>query len=271
MRLMQSLWTGTPRFRLRLDHILVQTLSISLATKHHGEIAFATDRPGQLLAQEMGWGVRIERTLDDMDRVGLRHVWALGKLTALARSTEPVIQFDGDVLLMEPLPEWFLSAPIVAQSVDYPGGYIHPPMKEARRICGFPEDWTPYNCGLCGGAGHAEVQRYACEALEKARLFRNMNTPALPGTSVSMILEQWSLHQFNPVVLDKGHPYYSDFTGRPYAHLAGERKSNPGVVADVIETLEAQVPEALELAQNGFNRIKTTPNHPLTRFLRVDS
>lgn len=267
MRMMQSLWTGTPRFRLRLDHILVQTLSISLATKHHGGIIFATDAGGQLLAQEMGWNVRIDRTLDDMDRVGLRHIWALGKLTALARSTEPVIQFDGDVLLMEPLPEWFLSAPVVAQSVDYLTAYAHDPMRAARQICGYPEDWTPYNCGLCGGADHSAVIRYATEALERAKLFRGKNSKELPGTTVSMILEQWSLSPYNPTVLDPGHPYYSDFKGRPYAHLAGERKSNPVVVADVIETLEAQFSEALSMALSGFKRVQTTPNHPLSRFL----
>ena len=81
-----------------------------------------------------------------------------------------------------------------------------------------------------------------------------------------MILEQWSLSPYNPTVLDAGHPYYSDFKDRPYAHLAGERKSNPLVVADVIETLETLFPEALALAQKGFNRIQSTPNHPLRRF-----
>ena len=268
MRLVQTLWTQTSRFKFRPDYLLVQTLALALAERHHGTVILSTDSHGELLAKEMGWTVQVERWLDNVERTGLRHIWALGKLHTLERVREPAIQFDADVLLMEPLPQWFLEAGIVAQSVDYTGGYIHDPMKEARRICGYPEDWTPYNCGVAGGCDVDSVRRYATEALDNAPLFRGTCPKALPGTSVSMILEQWSLSPYNPTVLDPGHPYYCDIMHRPYAHLAGDRKARPDVLKDVRSVMGEMFPKRLETFDAAIERVQRTPNHPLRRFCK---
>lgn len=264
MRLMSSLWTGASRFRLRRDHLLVQTLALQLAAKNGNSPLFATDKHGEILAREMGWQVQIERWLDDIPRAGLRHVWALGKLHALAKSPFPVMQFDGDVLLFEPLPASFLASGICAQSVDYPHGYAHDHMIEFRQICGYSEAWKPYNCGLVGGNDHELVKRYATAAIGKARLLSEFTEY---GTGVSMTLEQWSLGEHEPTVLDSGHPYYCDFLGRPYAHLAGERKQKPDVLRDVELTLAAEFPQALDALNEGCERILGTVNHPMHRFL----
>lgn len=264
MRLLNSLWTGTSRFRLKRDHLLVQTLALNLASKYHGAPIFSTDKAGASLAKELAWPVQIERWLDDIPAAGLRHVWALGKLHSLAKAPFPVLQFDGDVLILDMLPGWFITAGIVAQSIDYLGGYQHANMIEFRERCGYDPTWKPYNCGLVGGNDHDAVRRYAVEAIEKAKLFK----PDTFGTGISMIVEQWSLGKYSPTVLDSGHPYHSDFLGRQYAHLAGERKQNPSVISDVIITLESEFPQALNDLETGIERIKQTPNHALHRFLK---
>lgn len=263
MRLLNSLWTGTTRFRLRRDHLLVQTLSLQLAAKCGKSPLFATDKNGEILARAMSWPVQVERWLDDIPG-GLRHVWALGKLHALAKSPFPVLQFDGDVLILESLPADFMASGICAQSVDYMRGYLLDYMVEFRQICGYSEAWKPYNCGLVGGNDHELVRRYATEAIKKARLLAEFRDY---GTGVSMTIEQWSLGQYQPTVLDAGHPYHCDFLGRHYAHLAGERKQKPEVIHDVELTLAAEFPHALDALNNGCERIESTLNHPLHRFL----
>ena len=47
MRLVQTLWTQTSRFKFRPDYLLVQTLALALAERHHGTVILSTDSHGE--------------------------------------------------------------------------------------------------------------------------------------------------------------------------------------------------------------------------------
>ena len=266
MRFVTSLWTGTDRFKVRREPLLVQTLAHCLAEKHHGEITFSTDKGGEILARELGWNVRIERWLDDMPRTGLRKIWAIGKLWTLIKAGGPVLQFDGDVLTLSPLPKSFLAGGFLTQSKDYEIGYYMENARLARQILGYPDGWTPYNCGLIGGNDYDQVKAYAERGLSDAW---KLAGSTISGTTLSMQIEQYLIGGIVPDVqtLTSGHPYITDFAGLDYTHLAGERKHDPVAVALVTEILEREFPDALDKFNTGWQRILRTPNHRLHRFL----
>lgn len=245
-----SLWTRTPHFRLRRGPLLVQTLSISLAGQAFRETQFVTDCRGAELREIMGWQFsEVATPLESWPADGLEHIWALGKLVACALQDRPFVQFDGDVLLMKPLPEWFRRGRLVAQSPDIPHYYFGDDMAGGMRIAGLAPGLTAYNAGLIGGSDLPLVRAYAWTGLDLAEKFRGCD---LNGTTTSMLIEQYQLGRFAQRV---GVPVQCLLPGdlpsaqlhahrAGYAHLTGNAKSAPEIVARAEKRLARDFPGA---------------------------
>lgn len=256
-----SLWTRTPHFRLRRGPLLIQTLALCLANQHFAETQLVTDARGQMLAHRLGWRVsEFSLALDDpsvFDAAGFEHIWALGKLIAAVIQEKPFVQFDGDVLLSQPLPERLLNAPLVAQSPDFTAYYSGADAEAAFAIGERAPGATPYNCGLIGGCDVPLVRAYAWNGLDLALRFRDC---ALNGTTTSMFIEQFALGLFSermgvPVTTLCATPLADPDQLHGYAHLTGDLKNEPTRIFAVELTLRHEFPEAYHLFNIGWRAL----------------
>ncbi len=215
-------------FRIERGPLLLQTLAVCLASQAFGETEFVTDRFGAQIADRLGWKFgRVVTVLEDWPSVGLTHIWALGKLVACSIQKEPFVQFDGDVLLFRPLPEWLTRSRLIAQSPDFPHYYTSAEMRRAFDLAGLPPGALPYNGGLLGGADVALVRAYAWAGIEAAVKLRDHG---IAGTVASMAVEQYQLGVFAertgvPVrTLLPLRPTHDEIANAGYAHLQGGAK-----------------------------------------------
>jgi len=261
-----SLWTRTPQFRIRRGALLIQTLAVCLANRVFPETGLVTDARGLTLAALLGWRFTDTSTaLDDCPTDGFEHIWALGKLYAATLQNRPFLQFDGDVHIFEPLPGALLSAPILAQSPDFPEFYLGADMASAFAIGERAEPVTAYNAGLVGGSDLALVKSYAWSGIDLARRFRRC---ALNGTTTSMFVEQYALGLFAqragvPVATLYSEPVRDPDLLPGYLHLTGELKQDPERIASAEAQLGDEFPEEYQRFLRGWDYL----SHPHLRAL----
>lgn len=248
MRGVLSLWTRPPKFHVARGPLLITTLAVCLANRAFAEVEFVTDLRGARLAAALGWQFgSVNLALESFAPAELEHVWALGKLAALREQTVPCVQFDSDVLLFQPLPAALTSAPLLAQSPDWPAYYTGEKMARAMSVCSIAEGGVAYNAGIIGGADVALVRDYACEALAHAEALRGCD---LSGTSLSMFVEQYFFGAFARArgvavgTLLPLAPTREEVTRAGYAHLMGGAKRDPFYLARAEARLARDFPEA---------------------------
>jgi hypothetical protein len=253
-----SLWTRTPMFRLGRGPTLIQTLAVCLAARNFPETQFVTDTGGALIAQQLGWEFSsVSLALEDFNPQGLEHVWALGKFVALTIQQGPCIQFDGDVLIFNPLPDTLCRARLIAQSPDFPSYYDSADMRRALALSKLPAA-VPYNAGLLGGSDAALVRAYAFSSLELAAKFTGCD---LNGTTTSMCVEQYHLGVFAQRVgvevatLLPARPSEAQLEAAGYAHLVGGAKRAETWLARAEARLSRDFPEAYERFLAGWPAI----------------
>lgn len=246
-------------FRLEHGPLLVHTLAICLAKQHFAQVEFFSDAQGVHFAETLGWKFSATSAgFEGLDLRGYEHIWALGKLIALASQERPCIHVDGDVLLFKPLPGSLLSARLVAQSPDLQSHYTGADMDRGFALCGLPRGHTAYNAGLLGGSDPALFRAFAWAGLDLARSFHGSD---LNGTTTSMLIEQYQLGVFShrcgvPVTpLLPLAPKRAEIAAAGYAHLIGANKRNPFYVERAEARLARDFPEAHGRFVEGWRRL----------------
>lgn len=255
-------------FRVERNPLLVATLAVCLARRAFPEVVFVTDLRGAALARALGWQFdSVSLGLERLQADGLEHVWALGKLAALLEQPCPCVQFDGDVLLLKPLPRRLEAAPLLAQSPDVPSYYGGRDMLRGLQILGLPRRRRAYNAGLLGGADVALLHDYAAAALELAAKFRDLGHE-VNGTTASMLVEQYSLGVFarsrgvEVRTLLPRHPSRRHVARVGYVHLVGNHKRHPLYVEKVERRLAADFPEAYAAFLAGWQALERSTEAP---------
>lgn len=262
-------------------------LSVELARRHYPNTALVTDSEGARML--------VDRMKLPFGRVSLElnklknhdpDWWALGKLYAYRRWSEPFVHIDSDVFLWNRLPEELEAAPVFAQSPEtfdadrdqhwYP---LRPVERTfARFPDGFlPEPWRWYsarpgplvagNCGIVGGQHSELLSEYADLGIRTAEDPDNARAWATWGDKgfCNVLIEQFLL---NAVVEHRrAHPqleidrdlslsYLFPTDGAAYdpraaeaagyTHLIGGAKRNPDLMADLEARMWADYPEVAE-------------------------
>ena len=260
MNCLQSLWTGTPMFRPQRGPLLVHTLALCMAKEHFQAVELVTDTRGLHLSELMGWRyTSYLNVLDALTAAGLTHVWALGKLAAIREQNRPFLQIDTDVLLLKAPRREIRHARIAAQSIDYPDYYAGADMRAALDKAGLPAGGIAYNCGVIGGTDLALLHWYAQEGMEMAAKFHGNE---LNGTTTSMAVEQYHLGEFarrHGVRVETILPLHHAGPERRhagYAHLTGDNKRDPVLVAACERRLARDFPAEYRAFLAGWKRVQ---------------
>lgn len=254
-----SLWTGTGMFNLCREHAIIHTLSCCLANDNFESTQFVTDSQGLEIADRLGWRyTTYVNAFNGLAPIGLRHIWALGKLKALSLQDEPFCHLDNDVYIHKPLPDRIKMAAIFAQSKDIPEYYIGNDMTAALQIAGFKRGAVAYNVGIIGGCDIERIHRYANEAIEISGRFDGC---PINGTTTSMVLEQYFLGEFakrEKIRIEELIPLFhtkDDLDAVGYTHLIGKTKRDPRFVAPSEKRLARDYPAAYKAFLQGWKVI----------------
>jgi hypothetical protein len=267
-------------------HWLAWGLSVYTAAQHYPETCLVTDDAGA-------------RMLVDRLQLPFRHVstalngiasedpewWALGKIEAYRRQTEPFIHIDTDVFLWKPLAPEVTSAGVFAQCPEpiVRGASWYRP-EELERAVGYPEtgwipkEWLWYDrvaspaaacCGIFGGTRIDFIRHYSRVALRLVTDPRNR--PGLyhyRGKVGQMILiEQYLLSacleyhrrrrrsRFPGVeiryVFDTVEDGYrrDSAAAAGFTHLAGGAKRHPRIARDLERRVRQDLPDYYAVLQ----------------------
>lgn len=239
-------------FWLKRSAMLLNSYGLELAKQHY-PVSLVTDRKGAKIADFFGWEYQaVSKDLETWDNAGRLHIWSLGKMQAMATQSEPCIQIDGDVLLYKKFPEWFESAGIVAQSLDYKHIYESQVMREIRKVCGFPDDWAAFNTGVMGGTDWKEVLEWCKIAMTASKkLIGNFTNE---GGACSLTMEQVSIGKFHPTSLFKspGDAYESNKIG--FRHYVTGRRT-PEAMKSLEREFAIMFPEKYQHFRSQWERL----------------
>lgn len=249
-------WAAPMRAGLRGGKAL-WSLSALCAREHFDRLVLFADELGeQWLCRGLGLPFdHVERLqIDD----SYQRLWALGKLHAYRAMAERDISFvhiDGDVCLLDPLPDRLLSAPVLAEMSER-----WTPPQVVLGAVELPELWqfkseNMWNCGIFGGSDTAAIHAWSSDVLRVVE--HNKECWAeINGTFASMMLEQWSLSfAFDPHEITTLFP--SDGGEPGYVHLK-EGKFSDAWRSRVERELIARFPEqARRLAIGPINHQRT--------------
>jgi hypothetical protein len=272
------------RWREPVHHLLAWGLSLRLARSHYPETSLITDTAGRrLLVDQLG--LEFTHVSTELDRLQDAEpcLWALGKLVAYGLQDEPFVHLDVDVFLWRPLPDWLISAAVLAQSpedfhaVDEPDGPR--PIEDAFRRAGLslPAEWEwarslrgrrfrEANCGILGGKNADFLRHYASLALDVVMNPGHASAWAATPVSGGMntAIEQFFLlacvayHRFNPASPYRGvsvrylFPSTADAFSPAcavragYTHLLGPAKQNEYVTTRLAQRVRAEDPDFYE-------------------------
>lgn len=241
-----TFWTGTPRFTLRITEAIVACLCVRLASKNVGDTILFTDRKGAEIMNALG--IAFDFVCDSHDDLTKAtkcpQVWALGKLWTAAQCSEGrYMHLDFDVLWSKPPSGRITSAPLFAQSIDWPHYYENKDARAALSILDCDPGAIAYNMGVFGG--HPDLlSEWAKDGIRLSDRLAGLN---LCGTSASMVIEQHRFgemaakHNITPeTVCSFPSPGHIPAIG--YHHLHGSAKRTPKNVRE----LEARFPEYQE-------------------------
>ena len=247
-------------FKPQRGPLLVHTLALCLATEHFRGVELVTDTRGLDLSETLGWRyTSYLNVLDALTAAGLTHVWALGKLVAIMHQSEPFLQIDTDVLLLKAPRREIRHARLAAQSIDYPDYYAGEDMRAALAHAGLAAGRVAYNCGVVGGTDVHLLYHYAREGLELGRKFY---CHPLNGTTTSMAIEQYHLADYarrNGVRVETLLPLRHegrDHRREGYAHLTGDSKRDPVLVAACERRLAGDYPAEYRAFLAGWKKVE---------------
>lgn len=255
----QSYWTETSFWKMTRGTAIIHTLSNALANVAFQKVNFVTDNKGAEIATALGWRYhKISTKLHDLCPVNLRHIWAMGKLYAIALQTEPFCHLDNDVLLFKPLPPRILDAQMFAQSKDKHLYYGSRSMQQAIKACLLGRLQLPYNTSIIGGQNVQLLHLYGVRSFGACRRFEGSD---IDGTTISMAVEQSWLGSFahkKGIKIEELLPL--NFTDEDaekvgFSHLIGRSKHRPEIQARCEARLSKDFPDEYRKFNSGWMRL----------------
>lgn len=288
MKAIWSFWTPPYRHQRRstwhteLHHWLAWGLSFHSVARYFAETELITDDEGaQILVDQLD--LPFTHVSLALNRLASEDAgwWALGKLEAYRRQTEPFLHIDTDVFLWRSIPAELLEKDVIAQNPEpialascYRPHLIEDALNSPHN--GYlPEEWTWYRnagqpraecCGIFGGCRTDFIRHYADTAIQL--LSHPENRAAMRAFhdkgSHMILLEQFLLS----AVLD----YHSNRASSPFegieigylfdtiedaysgpaaermgfTHLAAGAKRNSRVCADLKRRVQHDLPNHFE-------------------------
>lgn len=141
-------------------------LSAHYAKQQFSDLRLFTDSLGARCAEILQLPyVQVDRLLDELTNTP-EELWACGKMLTISYQHEPFVHLDCDVVLVAPLPQPLLNAPVMCQQMEvgpehwrfygpaakllvetFPGEFPH-----HETLLKSPERFAAANCGIVGGA-----------------------------------------------------------------------------------------------------------------------
>ncbi len=251
-------------------------LSAKYARQHFGKLVLSTDDDGARLLLD-GLDIQVDELHLDLTgfNPGMVSAWSLGKIETyrlMGERGEPFCHVDGDVILLKPLPDELLDAPLFAQFSEgllhgvYPLHILGPhfpalPEPVARGIRDNVQN--AYNAGIVGGSDCELFARYGRGVLDAVRDPRNAPAAVLPGTMLTLFLEQYC---FGAYAADRNVVTLLDAPGEHhiekivaasakrcaevgFVHFWGNSKRNPAYAERIFARTETELPGTLDRAR----------------------
>ena len=273
MRIVQTFWTaGQDSLKhafgwLHPEYNLMSwALSCLSLREHYDEVALYTDSEGKRILIDKLHLPYTEVNVVFDDFPCLPQHWALAKIKTYSLQTKPFLHVDGDVYVSQPFSEEILTAPLVAQNREIGTGYYR---KMMDRILSYHSIQLPefvmkrleektvasYNMGIFGGNDLDFIYRY-CEVAFRFLRENRMNDPECRHSRVwcNILFEQIFLavmadRENRDVASVLGRPMRDEgYTGKefcdllhfeekPFFHVLGGHKRNPGICEMLARTL----------------------------------
>lgn len=248
-----SLTTGTNRFTLNRESLMLTTLAILRNKEVFKKLIFFADDYAYEIGTYLGWPVEYGylREIEDPE------IWALNKFHAILGVKEPCAHVDNDAMFIHNEGLHRLErAALFAQGIDKPEYYESKDMQLALAICGFQEGLPALNCGIMGGSNVELLHLYCRNSIELARRFRDSG---INGTTASMAIEQYHLARFAEATesfvsrLLPRNPTLQQIDRAGWIHLHGKAKHDVMNINRVEQRLIRDYPGEWEKFNEGWD------------------
>lgn len=184
--------------------------SLYLSVRQNGKwiknTELVTDRAGEeLIINKYGVPFKsVSVTLDEINHIDKRH-WAIGKIEACRKQTEPFIHVDNDVFWFKRIPEYILNAQACFQNIEKDSvtfKFYEGMARNARRNFKKAKPFVDYskisavNCGIIGFNDLSFIEEWADYAYEYIDHFDTTIMDLSAFKLPSLMFEQFHLYYF---------------------------------------------------------------------------
>jgi len=184
--------------------------SLYLSLRQNGKwiknTELVTDKAGEELIINK-YGIPFKSVVVTMDEINYidSHHWAIGKIEACRKQTEPFIHVDNDVFWFKRIPEYILKAQACFQNVETDGftfQFYEGMAKNAGKNFKKAKPFVDYgkvaavNCGIMGFNDLSFIEEWAEHAHEYINYFDNTVLEPDAFKLSSLIFEQFHLYYF---------------------------------------------------------------------------
>jgi hypothetical protein len=227
MKIIQSFWSlpvtnsreGT--FNNRLDggwlrpelHLLSWAYSCLQLKKEYHEVELITDEAGKALLVD-AMRLPYSSVSTSLEQIGHcdPDLWALGKLHAFARQTQPFLHVDGDVFIWGRFPQRIEKATLAAQNEECNFSFYKTVLEQLTELdCYLPDAiWknyesgngiNAYNAGIIGGS---RVDFFR-EFVKEAHVFIERNSKKLALLPAGQLNAFYEQHLFYSLARQRGY------------------------------------------------------------------
>jgi hypothetical protein len=291
MKIVQSYWS-VPAIQQDIDHgrhkggwldakynYISIALSCLLLRKHYDNVSLITDTVGkEILINTLGLPYSSVDTSLDALSVYPHTLWAISKLHAYSKQTEPFLHVDNDVYIWDRFPEKIERASMAAQNVESMTvvykealGYLHQfrYLPDAvRNAATQQQNVVSVNTGIFGGCNHSVI----CEYAERALSLIHANLDKIKSIDnagiLNVLIDQYLFFQFakqDGVDITCLFDYTNTVSPelfelnkvpleRKYIHLLGHAKKNATACEQIELRLRYEFPEYYETVVRFIDR-----------------
>lgn len=259
-------------------HLLSWAYSCLRLRSVYDSVELITDNAGKALLID---ALQLPYTGMDIELENIyRHhpdLWALGKVYAIKKQTQPFIHVDGDVFIWKRFPERIEYAPLVAQNKECNFSFYRLVFQQLLELeCYIPavitdhykqgNGITAYNAGIIGGHDLSFIGRYTTEIIRFVEL-NNKHLEELPAGQLNAFFEQYLYYCLaekeqvrvecytditDKSLINKKFKGLYEFTGAPsgecYIHLFGEdAKKNEAICTELDARMKREYPYYYDL------------------------
>lgn len=302
MKLIQSFWSlpclassksdsyelcgGWPNERL---HAMSWALSKLTLSKHHPEMksSLHTDKTGSdWLINKIG--LEYDEVIVDFAKLNKRDskFWALGKIMAYSKQTEPFLHVDSDIYIWEPFDQKIMKKKLIAQNVETGHDIYRKVFDEVKSnqimLPNFEVDdmFSAVNAGVLGGQDISFFQDYCKVVLDFISLNSDLISKLPLADYYNMFFEQFffaqmakqkygSLNQIG-TVLEENKGFLHNVTRfglvpqvNNYIHMIGQSKANLELASHIEQRLLFEFPEVYKRIDSLYPQCNRSTNHYL--------